>query len=220
MINAIEQRTADWFSARCGRVTASRVADVLARTKTGVSASRATYAAQLVCERLTGAVEQGFTNSAMQWGVDNESAARDLYSFEAGVDVAEVGFVVHPSIAMAGASPDGLVGNDGLVEFKCPNSATHIETLTTERVPAKYVSQMQWQMACTGRAFCDFASFDPRLPAELRLFVKRVERDDALIAEMEREVIAFLAEVDATVAKLQAKITPPEPVGLTILHAI
>jgi putative phage-type endonuclease len=216
----IEQRTDGWFQLRAGKVTASRVADVMARTKTGPSASRANYAAQLVCERLTGTVEQGFTNSAMMWGTETEPAARNAYVFETGADVAEVGFVIHPSIAMAGASPDGLVGNDGLVEIKCPNTATHIETLTTERVPAKYVSQMQWQMACAGRAWCDFASFDPRLPAELRLFVKRVERDDALIAEMEREVIAFLAEVDATVAKLQAKITPPEPVGLTILHAI
>jgi predicted phage-related endonuclease len=156
----------------------------------------------------------------MQHGIDNEAAARNLYAFDVGQDVTETGFVLHPRIQWAGASPDGLVADDGLVEIKCPNTATHIETLLTEAVPAKYLHQMHWQMACTGRAWCDFVSYDPRLPAELRLFTRRIDRDDALIADMEREIEAFLAEVDATVAKLQSKIMPLESAGLTILHAI
>ena len=216
-----EQRTEDWFAARCGKVTASRVADVLARTKSGWSASRQNYAAQLVCERLTGAVEQGFTNAAMQWGTDQEAPARDLYAFVSGEDVNETGFVNHPRILMAGASPDGLVGSDGLVEIKAPNTATHIETLLSETVPAKYVHQMNWQMACTDRRWCDFVSFDPRLPPELRLFVKRLERDDEVIREMEREITVFLDEVQTTIDKLQAKLRRSDaPASLNILHAI
>jgi putative phage-type endonuclease len=201
----IEQRMSDWFAARLGHVTASRVADVLAKTKSGPSASRANYAAQLVCERLTGAAEAGFTSAAMQHGIDSEADARNLYAFDVGEDVTETGFVLHPRINWSGASPDGLVGIDGLVEIKCPNSATHIETLMSEKVPAKYINQMMWQMACTERAWCDYVSFDPRLPAELRLFVKRVPRDDAMIADMEREITAFLAEVADTVSRLQSR---------------
>lgn len=216
----MDQRTEDWFAARLGHVTASRVADVLAKTKSGPAASRANYCAQLVCERLTGTAEAGFTSAAMQHGIDNEAAARNLYAFDVGQDVMETGFVLHPRIQWAGASPDGLVADDGLVEIKCPNTATHIETLLTEAVPGKYLHQMHWQMACTGRAWCDFVSYDPRLPAELRLFTRRIDRDDALIADMEREIEAFLAEVKTTVQRLQAKIMPPESAGLTILHAI
>lgn len=216
----MDQRTEDWFAARLGHVTASRVADVLAKTKSGPSASRANYAAQLVCERLTGTAEQGFTSAAMQHGIDNEAAARNLYAFDVGQDVIETGFVLHPRIQWAGASPDGLVADDGLVEIKCPNTATHIETLLTESVPSKYLHQMHWQMACTGRAWCDFVSYDPRLPAELRLFTRRIDRDDALIADIEREIEAFLAEVKATVQRLQAKIMLPESASLTIFHAI
>jgi putative phage-type endonuclease len=211
----IEQRTTDWFAARLGHVTASRVSDVLAKTKTGPSASRANYAAQLVCERLTGTAEQSFTSAAMQHGIDNEADARNLYAFDVGEDVAETGFVLHPRIEWSGASPDGLVGSVGLVEIKCPNSATHIETLLNEAVPAKYLHQMQWQMACCDRAWCDYVSFDPRLPADLRLFVKRVERDDALIADMEREVAAFLGEVADTVKRLQNRNTRSEPLPIT-----
>lgn len=198
----IIQRSPEWFAARSGKVTASRVADVIAKTKTGWGASRANYAAQLVAERLTGTVEEGYTNAAMQWGTDQEPEARIAYEFRHEVTVFEVGFVPHPSIAMAGASPDGLVGEFGLVEIKCPNTATHIETLRSGSVPGKYLTQMQWQMACTQRDWCDFVSFDPRMPEAMRLFVRRVPRDEDLIAELEREVVAFLAEIDATVAEL------------------
>lgn len=199
------QGSPEWFTLRAGKVTASRVADVIAKTKSGPSASRANYAAQLIAERLTGTVEAGFTNAAMQWGTDCEPAARNAYAFLHDADVIEAAFIVHPTIPMSGASPDGMVGDDGLVEIKCPNTATHLETLLGGKVPAKYITQMQWQMACTGRAWCDFASFDPRLPDAMQLFVQRVPRDDAMIAELEAEVTAFLAEIDAKVDALNAQ---------------
>ena len=178
MIEMIEQRSDAWFAARIGKVTASRVADVLAKTKTGYSATRDNYMAQLVCERLTGEKGESFTNAAMQHGTDTEPLARAAYESLKDVLVDEVGFVPHPSIIMAGASPDGLVGDDGLLEIKCPNTATHIETLLSQTVPSKYNTQMQFQMACTDRSWCDFVSFDNRLPQELQLFVKRVPRDN------------------------------------------
>lgn len=198
----IAQGSTEWFAQRAGKVTASRVADVIAKTKTGWGASRANYAAQLVAERLTGNVEPTFSNAAMQWGTEKEPEAREAYEYRTGVFVDQVGMIDHPKIAMTGASPDGLVGDDGLVEIKCPNTATHIETLLSGKVPAKYVTQMAWQMACTGRAWCDFVSFDPRMPEHMRLFVQRVDRDDALIATLETEVSAFLTEVSETVAAL------------------
>lgn len=200
----IIQGSPAWFAARLGKVTASRVADIIATTKSGYSASRANYLAELVAERLTGSSAERFSNAAMQWGTDKEPEARAAYVFTYEVDVDEIGFVDHPKIGMTGASPDGLIGDVGLIEIKCPNTATHIETLIGQKVPAKYVTQMHWQMACTGRAWCDFASFDPRLPAEMRLFVQRVHRDDGMIADLEREVAAFLGELDAKVAQLQA----------------
>lgn len=198
----IVQGSPEWHAIRAGCVTASRVADVIARTKSGWGASRANYAAELVAERLTGVPAERYANAAMAWGSEREPEARAAYEFHADVDVVQVGFVPHPVIAMTGASPDGLVGSEGLVEIKCPNTATHIETLLGQAVPAKYIMQMQWQMACAGRAWCDFASFDPRLPAHMQLFVRRVERDDKLIADLEREIAAFLAEIDERVAAL------------------
>jgi putative phage-type endonuclease len=204
MASMAEQRSPDWFAARCGKVTASRVADLMAKTRTGWGASRANYKAQLVCERLTGCVEPSYSNAAMQWGTEKEPEARAAYCFRQDVDVMEVGFVDHPQVAMSGASPDGLIGEDGLLELKCPQSATHIETLLGQSVPAKYIYQIQWQIACTGRAWCDFMSFDPRLPASMQVFIQRVPRDDEFIAELEREVSAFLAEVEDTVSRLQA----------------
>lgn len=200
-----DQRTAEWLQLRLGKATASRIADIVATTKSGPSASRKNYAAQLVAERLTGVPAETFMNAAMQWGTDTEAEARDAYRQHALVEVAECGFADHPTIPMSGASPDGLIGDDGLLELKCPNTATHIDTLLGKCVPKKYVTQIMWQMACTGRQWCDFASYDPRLPEHMRLFVTRLHRDDKLIAELEREVVAFLAEVDATVAQLTAE---------------
>lgn len=205
MTENVEQRTDDWFKARLGKVTASRVADIIAKTKSGYSTSRANYAAQLVCERLTGAKESGFTSSAMQWGIDKEDEAANAYAFHYDARLETVGFVEHPDIDMSGASPDRLCGDDGLIEIKCPITATHINTLLKETVPSDYITQMQWQMACTGRQWCDFVSYDPRLPEHMRLFVKRVDRDNDRIAELEKEVKEFLYEVEDTVAKLRAR---------------
>jgi putative phage-type endonuclease len=198
----IIQGTDEWFAARLGKVTASRVADVIAKTKTGYSASRDNYMAQLVCERLTGQKGESFTNSAMQWGTETEPQARAAYSAARFEIVEEVGFVNHPTIEAAGASPDGLVGALGLIEIKCPNTATHIDTLLSQTVPSKYNTQMQWQMICTGRHFCDFVSYDPRLPAELQMFIKRVEYDPVYGAMLEKEVIGFLKELDTKIEQL------------------
>lgn len=201
----IEQRTPEWFATRCGKVTASRIADLMAKTKSGPAATRQNYAAQLVAERLTGTTEPGFTSAAMTWGIDQEANARTCYEFDRDVTVAEVGFIDHPAIGMTGASPDGLVGDDGMVEIKCPGTAKHIDTLRGAGAASGYVKQMQWQMACAGRQWCDFVSYDPRLPVEMQLYVERHPRDDAMIAEIEAAVSEFLAEVDATVADLTTR---------------
>lgn len=206
MTAQIIQGSADWFAARLGKVTASRVCDVVAKTKSGPAASRANYMAQLIAERLTGSPGETFTNAAMAWGTEKEPEARNAYAFLTGAAVQEVGFIAHPSIPMTGASPDGLVGEEGLVEIKAPNTATHIETLLRGTIPEKYATQMLWQMACTGRAYCDFVSYDPRLPVEMATFIKRMERDDSRVGELEAEVVAFLAEIDAKIAGLQAAI--------------
>jgi putative phage-type endonuclease len=200
-----EQRTDDWFSDRLGCVTASKVADVMARTKSGYGAARANYMAQLVAERLTGTREEGYCNAAMQRGIDLEPQARAQYEFHTGLTVTETGFERHPTIENCGASPDGLVGEDGLVEIKVPNTATHIATLRGGKIDDRYIKQMHLQMLCTGRKWCDFVSFDDRLPEEMQLHIQRVDLDEELAAEMEAEVTKFLSELDETVADLTAR---------------
>lgn len=201
--SVIEQRSEEWFAVRRGKVTASRIADLTAKTRSGYGASRANYMAQLIAERLTGTVAESYTNSAMQWGTDQEPAARSLYELLQGVSVEEVGFIVHPDIAEAGASPDGLVGDEGMVEIKCPNTATHIETLLSGSVAGKYIKQMQWQMACADRRWCDFVSFDPRMPPDLQMFVTRVDRDTAALIEITGEVVKFLGELESKIEALK-----------------
>lgn len=205
MTDTLVQGTDAWKAERAGKATASRIADIIAKTKTGWGASRANYAAQLVAERLTGEVQDSYTNAAMQWGTEKEPEARSAYEFRTDATVEQVGFIQHPKIAMSGASPDGTVGDDGLLEIKCPNTATHIETLLGGAVPAKYVTQMQWQMACTGRKWCDFVSYDPRMPEAMRFFCVRLRRDDVTIADLEKMVSDFLKEVSDTVTLLTAK---------------
>jgi len=200
----IEQRSEEWFLERLGCATASRISDIVAKTKTGYSASRANYMAQLIVETLTGKPQESYTNAAMQWGTETEPQARASYSFFTGHDVQEVGFVRHPTIEKSGASPDGLVGDDGLLEIKCPNTATHIDFLLGGTIDKKYLLQMQWQMICTGRKWCDFVSFDPRLPIDLQMKVVRVVIfAKSEIESIEEEVKDFLFELEEKIEKLR-----------------
>jgi putative phage-type endonuclease len=202
----MEQRSEEWFAARRGKVTASKIGDILNTIRNGNwAASRKNYAAQLVTERLTGRDPEPFTNEAIQWGIEQEAPAREAYMKKTDFIVNEVGFIDHPTIPYAGASPDGLIGNDGLLEIKCPTTATHIERLLGADIPESYRLQMLWQMACTGRVWCDFVSFDPRLPEDMQIYLKRFERDNEEIARIEKEVKVFLDEVSTTVDALQAK---------------
>lgn len=204
----IEQGSDAWRRIRLGKLTASRIADALTRTKTGWGASRANLMAALIAERLTGMPQESYTNSAMQHGIETEPEARAAYEFWRNVDVQQVGFVLHPSIADAGCSPDGLVGERGLLELKCPNTSTHIDTLIGRTVPDRYIKQALWQMACTGREWVDYASYDSRMPEAMRLLVIRIDRDDAKIAELEREAVEFLRELQEKMQRLTDAYAP------------
>jgi len=204
MVQEQLQRTDAWMQQRLGKVTASRVADVLAKIKSGESASRKNYKMELVVQRLTGKAGESFTNAAMEWGTEQEPFARMAYEAHTGTFVKEEGFVDHPTIEGFGCSPDGIVG-EGLIEIKCPNTANHIETVLENKAPSKYIPQMQCQMACTGAKWCDFVSFDPRVPEDLQLFVVRVERDQEYIDSMEVEVKQFLSEVLDLFNQLKAR---------------
>jgi len=195
----IEQGTEAWHELRKGKVTASRVADIMAKTKTGVSASRGNYLIELALQRVTGNIEPMYTNDAMAWGTATEPQARVAYEVKTGNFVDQIAFVDHFTIEWFGCSPDGLVGNDGLIEIKCPNSATHWATIKDGKPPAKYVIQMQSQMAVTNREWCDFVSFDPRMPERSQLFICRVERDNKMIEEIQSEIVKFLSEVESEV---------------------
>ena len=195
----------DWIKARLGKVTASRMADLTAKTKTGYGASRANYMAEKLIERLTGKQADTFKNDAMRWGTEQEPFARTAYEFYKSCDVEQVGFIDHPLIIGAGASPDGLVGSDGMIEIKAPNTSTHLETLETETIPQRYMLQMQFQMASCKRLWCDFVSFDPRLPEEMRLFIKRVDRNSATIDMLETETQMFLDELNRREKLLREK---------------
>jgi putative phage-type endonuclease len=205
----INQGTEEWFQQRLGKVTASRISDVIAKTKTGVSTSRQNYLIQLVSERLTGKKTDSYTNQAMQDGTEREPIARKLYESKTNSIVTEVGFFDHPVIKNSGASPDGAVNSEeegkyaGLIEIKCPIETTHTNTLMSKSVPTKYIPQMQWQMACTNAKWVDFISFNPNFPDELQVFIKRLDRDDDYIAELETEVIKFLEEIEQTIIKLK-----------------
>lgn len=197
-----EQGTEGWLQDRCGKVTASRISDVMMAKTT---AGRQNYIAQLVCERLTGQPTETYTSAAMQHGNDTEAQARAFYEMDTGNTVQEVGFVPHPSIAMTGSSPDGLIGEHGGLELKCPQPAKHIRNLTGGKIDRGYLLQMQWNMACTEREWWDFGSFSPAFPIDMQLMVQRVERDDAVISEIEDAVRSLLAEVDETVAGLTSR---------------
>ena len=196
---AVQQGTPEWHQLRAGKVTASRVADILAKTKTGPSASRQNYLIELAIQRTTGIIEESYTNAAMEWGTQTEPQARVAYEVKTGNFVDQIAFVDHPTIAGFGCSPDGLVGNKGLIEIKCPNSATHWSYVKAKAPPTKYFIQMQAQMACTNSDWCDFVSFDPRMPERSQLLVVNVPRDETFITEMEAEIVKFLSEVEVEV---------------------
>ena len=196
---AVQQGTAEWHQLRLGKVTASRVADILAKTKTGPSASRQNYLIELALQRTTGIIQESYSNAAMEWGTQTEPQARVAYEVNTNNFVDQVAFIDHFSIEWFGCSPDGLVSNRGLVEIKCPNSTTHWEYFKFNRPPQKYIIQMQAQMAVTGRDWCDFISFDPRMPERSQLLIVRVDRDESFIVEMEEQIKQFLSEVEVEV---------------------
>ena len=199
----VEQLSEEWFRSRLGKVTASRVADVMSKVKSGESAGVKNYRAQLIAERLSGCREESYVNTAMQRGIDMEEAARNCYEYEKNVVVEKAESVDHPTIPWFSASPDGYVGEDGLVEIKVPNTASHLEYLLGNKPPTQYVPQMTAQLACTGRKFVDFVSYDDRLPEEYQLFVVRFHRDEQAIKEMETAVVAFNASVEKMIADLK-----------------
>ena len=205
----IAQDTAEWLQARCGLVTASRVADVMATVKSGQpSEKRRKYQMELLKEFLTGQCAEHYVTPEMDFGKQNEPVARAQYAVNREVEIERVGFILHPHIPRSGASPDGCVGDDGLVELKVPKTETHLEYFLAGVVPEQYKPQMYWQMACAERQYCDFVSYDPRLPEEFGLLIVRLERDDAVIADMEDKVEQFIAELNAMSEKLLAHRRP------------
>lgn len=197
MILNIEQGSPEWFQQRIGCCTGSRVGDAIGKLKSGkYSASRGAYAMELVCERLTNLTPSHFVTEAMQWGIEQEPVARAAYEIAAEVEVEDGCYAMHDEIKWFGASSDGLVGQDGCIEIKCPTSLTHLQWVIDGCVPDEHLGQMKAAMSCYGRKWCDFISFDPRMPKELRLFIRRLERDEAMIQEMESEVVKFLAETE------------------------
>lgn len=190
------QRSDEWYAVRLGKATASRFSDIMTMGRNGYEpAARKNYRSELVLERLTGKKADSWSSPAMQWGIDNEPLARNNYMFETGNDVVEEFFVQHPTI-QAGCSPDGYVGDDGLIEIKCPNPATHIATLKSKELPSQYEAQVQGQMWLTGRKWCDFVSFDPRMPDNAQMITIRVDRDNEYIENLEYQINRFLSEVD------------------------
>lgn len=195
------QGSPEWFEARRGNVGASSVYKVMAK---GQGKTRRSYMDELLAEKL-GCVIEGFTNAAMERGTELEPIARSQYEIERDAMVQEAGFIMHPTIAGFGASPDGLVGDDGLIEIKCPNTVTHLATLESGTIDRKYQWQMLAQMACTGRQWCDFMSYDDRMPDDLQSVIIRFERDEKKIAQMETEVSAFVAELNERFQAIKEK---------------
>lgn len=204
VFNEIVQGTPEWFAIRAGCVTGSHMADVLATVKSGEAAARRNYRVRLALERITGKpVEEMFTTQAMRDGTEREPIARNLLEFRLGLDIEQVGFVRHDEIA-CGVSPDGLIGKDGMAEFKCPIPATHLSYLRASGMPPEYVAQVQGQMWIAEREWCLFTSFNPDFPEHARLLVRKVYRDDAYIKSLEAEVRKFLGEVEAEVEAINS----------------
>ena len=192
-----------WFKNRMGRITASRIADVMNFTqKGGEGAKRKSYRMQLCAERLTNLMATHFVSLEMQRGIEMEATAIEMYQLATQSMVIPCGFVLHPEWDFAGASPDGLVDADGLIEVKCPKSETLIEWRLTGQAPDEYLFQMQWQMACTGRKWCDFYGFDDRLPSPISHLIARIERDEAMISQISEAVLQLNAEIEAMIEVL------------------
>jgi putative phage-type endonuclease len=199
----IEQGSDEWKVARLGHVTASNMADVMSKGKGSSEAiGRYKYKVRLVAERLTQTAAESFTNAAMEWGVEHEQFAVMEYEAANNVLTDKTGFWLHPDIKWLGVSPDRLVGHDGLIEVKCPNTTTHLGYLFENKIPTDYYKQIQCQLWVTGRQWCDFVSYDPRLPKRNQLLIVRTERDESLIKEMETETLKFLDEVENLIMKL------------------
>ncbi len=198
------QGSEDWKLARVGSLGASRLHEAIATVKSGYASSRANLKAELVLERLTGRPADKFITQAMQYGMETEPEARAAYVFYTERSVTEVGIVKHPTIENSHASPDGLVERNGLLEIKCPQPAAHLETLMGQTVPAKHLTQMTWQMICTGRAWCDYVSYNSSFPEHMKVWVQRIMRPENMVIDrLEKEVRLFLSEVDATIADLR-----------------
>lgn len=201
----MEQGSQEWFEARLGKVTASKIKDVMSKGRGNAeSKTRRSYLIQLLSERLTNEVQESYQNTAMQWGADQEPNARECYEFEHNLTVGQVGFVDHPVIENYGASPDGMVGINGLIEIKCPNTSTHLEWKIAGVVPSEHIKQIQAQLDCTGRQWCDFVSYDPRLPVNIQMFVIRIDRDNDLISEIQEAVKTINSDVVSLIEKLTA----------------
>ena len=199
----IEQGSDAWKQARLGHVTASNMADVMSKGKgTSEAVGRYKYKVKLVAERLTQTAGESYSNAAMEWGIEQEQFACIEYEASQNVFLERTGFWLHPKIQWLGVSPDRLVGDDGLIEVKCPNTTTHLGYLFENRIPPDYYKQIQCQLWVTGRKWCDFVSYDPRLPKRNQLLIVRTERDESLIKEMEAETIQFLSEVNQLIIKL------------------
>lgn len=196
-----------WKAYKCGRLGGSSISQMMAKSRDRKSwgETRKTLASRLVLERLTGIPQEGYVTDAMKRGAEVEAQARSMYGLLYNCDVEQVGWVDHPTIPWSGASPDGRVGSAGLVEFKCPEPKKHLFSLMGGSIDSEYTMQMQWQLACEGRDWVDFGTFDPRWPAEMQMLVTRVYRDDLMIAELEKEARIFLAEVEDTVRRLKEK---------------
>ncbi|WP_336288615.1 lambda exonuclease family protein [Bartonella sp. CB60] len=205
----MEQRTAQWFQARLGKVTASNIYSVINKTAKGLPTSKYDdYKIKLITERLTGETSPYYESEDMRWGIEHEDDAIEEYSFIYDANVTKCGFVPHPTIAMAGASPDGLIGEHGLIEIKCPKSTTHIRFFMDHEIKPEYSAQMQFQMACTGRKWCDFVSYDPRFTdqsSHLRLKICRVHRDEEQIEHINKAVEAFLEEIEQDMQQILTK---------------
>ncbi len=205
----MEQRTAEWFQARLGKVTASNVYNIISKTAKGLPTSKyEDYKIKLMTERLTGETSQSYTTSAMQWGIEHEDDALKEYAFIYDTEVTRCGFIQHPTMEMAGASPDGFVGEDGLVEIKCPQSANHLRFFMDGNIKPEYIAQIQFQMACTGRKWCHFISYNPNFvgrSTRLRMKIKRILRDEKHIEEINKAVETFLAEIDQDMKQILAR---------------